>query len=233
MPKVTWIGQSAILVEGKKTKFIIDPYITDNPDIKEGTLTPEDIDVDYILVTHGHWDHLGDTIAIAKRTNATVVAAFELIVYLQRHGVENVHPMHIGGAHRFSDDFWVKLTIAHHGSAVMNDEEGTVYTGNPVGFVVEIDGKTLYHSGDTGLFMDMQLIGELNKIDLAMIPIGDNFTMGVADGAKAVEFLKPKAVMPMHYLAWDLIKQDPNEFINLVGNTAEVKILKPGESLEI
>jgi L-ascorbate metabolism protein UlaG (beta-lactamase superfamily) len=232
MPKVTWIGQSAVLVEGEKTKFIIDPYITDNPDIKTG-LKPEDIDVDYIFVTHGHWDHLGDTISIAKRTNATVVATFELIVYLQRHGLENAHPMHIGGAHRFSDDLWAKMTIAHHGSAVMNDEEGTVYTGNPCGFVIEIDGKTIYHAGDTGLFLDMQLIGELNDIDLAMIPIGDNFTMGPEDGAKAVEFLKPKMVMPMHYLAWDLIKQDPDEFKKLVGNKAEVKAILPGESFQL
>ncbi len=232
MPKVTWIGQSAVLVEGEKTKFIIDPYITGNPDIKEGSLSPDDINVDYILVTHGHWDHLGDAIDIAKRTKALLIAPFELITYCQGKGVENVHPMHIGGAHRFSDDFWVKLTIAHHGSAVMNEEEGIVYTGNPCGYVVEIDGKKIYHSGDTGLFLDMQLIGE-NNLDLAMIPIGDNFTMGVEDGAKAVEFLKPKMVMPMHYLAWDLIKQDPNEFIKLVGNKSEVKIIKPGESLNV
>ncbi len=231
MPKITWIGQSAVLVEGERTKFIIDPYITDNPDIKNG-LKPEDISVDYILVTHGHWDHLGDTIKIAKNTKATVIAPFELITYLQGKGIENVHPMHIGGAHRFSDDFWVKLTIAHHGSAVMNEEEGIVYTGNPCGFVVEIDNKKIYHSGDTGLFLDMQLIGE-NRLDLAMIPIGDNFTMGPEDGARAVEFLKPKMVMPMHYLAWDLIRQDPDEFVKLVGDKAEVKILKPGDSLEI
>ncbi len=232
MPKVTWIGQSAVLVEGEKTKFIIDPYITGNPDIKEGSLSPDDINVDYILVTHGHWDHLGDAIDIAKRTKALLIAPFELITYCQGKGAENAHPMHIGGAHRFSDDFWVKLTIAHHGSAVMNEEEGIVYTGNPCGYVVEIDGKKIYHSGDTGLFLDMQLIGEDN-LDLAMIPIGDNFTMGVEDGAKAVEFLKPKMVMPMHYLAWDLIKQDPNEFIKLVGNKSEVKIIKPGESFSV
>ena len=233
MPRITWIGQSAVLVEGKKTKFIIDPFITGNPDVKEGALTPEDINVDYILVTHGHGDHFGDTVEIAKRTKATVIAPFELAMYCSGKGVENVHAMHIGGAHRFSDDFWVKLTIAHHGSAVINDEEGIVYTGNPCGFVVEIDGKTLYHAGDTGLFLDMQLIGELNKIDLAMIPIGDNFTMGPKDGAKSVEFLKPKMVMPMHYLAWDLIKQDPHEFAKFVGNMAEVKIPKPGEGFEL
>ncbi|WP_025270152.1 metal-dependent hydrolase [Hippea sp. KM1] len=233
MPKVTWIGQAAVLVEGNNTKFIIDPFITGNPDVKEGTFKPEDVNVDYILLTHGHWDHLGDAIDIAKRTKATIVAPFELVDYCSKKGVENVHPMHIGGAHRFSDDFWVKLTIAHHGSAVINDEDGVVYTGNPCGFLVEIDGKVIYHAGDTGLFLDMQLIGQMRDIDLAILPIGDNFTMGPEDAAKAVEFLKPKMVMPIHYLAWDLIKQDPNEFAKLVGDKAAVKAIMPGESLDI
>ncbi len=230
MPKITWIGQSAVLIEGAKTKVIIDPFINGNPDVKD--LKPEDIDVNYIIATHGHWDHLGDTIEIAKRTKATFIAPFELVTYCQKKGVENAHPMHIGGAHRFSDDFWVKLTIAHHGSAVINDEEGIVYTGNPCGVVIELDGKKIYHAGDTGLFLDMQLIGELG-LDLALLPIGDNFTMGPEDAAKAVEFLKPKKVMPMHYLAWPLIEQDPNKFKELVGDKAEVVIVKPGESFEI
>ncbi len=231
MPKVTWIGHSAVLVESEKTKIIIDPFITGNPDVNYG-LKPSDIKVNYILVTHGHGDHLGDAVEIAKSNNATLIAPYEVAIYCTNKGVKNVHPMHIGGAHRFSSDFWVKLTIAHHGSGI--EENGNmIYGGNPCGFVVEIGGKTIYHAGDTGLFLDMQLIGELNKIDLAMIPIGDNFTMGPEDGAKAVEFLKPKMVMPMHYLAWDLIKQDPYEFAKLVGNRAEVKIPKPGEGFEL
>ncbi len=231
MPKITLLGQSAVLLEGEKTKCVIDPFINGNPDISYGLKT-SDIKVDYVLVTHGHWDHLGDAIEIAKNNNATLIAPFELVTFCQTKGVEKAHPMHIGGAHRFSEDFWVKLTIAHHGSAFMDDKGNITYTGNPCGFVVELDGKKVYHSGDTGLFMDMQLIGELG-LDVAMLPIGDNFTMGPEDAAKAVEFLKPKIVIPMHYTAWDLIKQDPNEFIKLVGNKAEVKILKPGESLEI
>ncbi|AEA33995.1 metal-dependent hydrolase [Hippea maritima] len=233
MPKVTWIGQSAVLIEGKNTKLVIDPFITGNPDVKEGTFKSEDINVNYVLVTHGHWDHLGDAIDIAKRTKATLVAPFELVNYCMGKGVENAHPMHIGGSHRFSDDLWIKLTIAHHGSAVINDEEGIVYTGNPCGFLVELDGKVIYHAGDTGLFLDMQLIGQMKDIDLAILPIGDNFTMGPEDAAKAVEFLKPKMVMPIHYLAWDLIKQNPDEFAKLVGDKATVKAIKPGESLEL
>ena len=232
MVKVTFIGQSCVMLEGEKTSLIIDPYITDNPDITN-TTKAGDIDVDYILVTHGHFDHLGDAIDIAKRTEATLIAPFELATYCGYQGVKNIHPMHIGGAHRFSDDLWVKLTIAHHGSAVLDNESKTIiYTGNPCGFIIELDGKKFYHAGDTGLFLDMQLIGE-NNLDLAMIPIGDNFTMGPEDGAKAVELLKPKMVMPMHYIAWGLIRQDPEYFKSLVGDKAEVKIAKPGDSFEV
>ncbi|WP_022670584.1 metal-dependent hydrolase [Hippea alviniae] len=229
MPKIAWIGHSTILIEGSKTKLIIDPFITGNPDVKD--TKPEDINVNYIIVTHGHGDHLGDAIDIAKRTKATLIAPYELAMYCQSKGVENVHPMHIGGSYKF-DDLWVKLTIAHHGSAVIEDNGNIIYTGNPCGVVVELDGKKIYHAGDTGLFLDMQLIGELG-LDLALLPIGDNFTMGPEDAAKAVEFLKPKKVMPMHYLAWPLIKQDPNKFKELVGSKAEVIIINPGESFEI
>ncbi len=230
MAKVTFVGHSCVLVEGKNTSFIIDPFINGNPDVTYG-LKPEDVKVNYVLVTHGHGDHLGDTVQIAQNNNATLIAPYELATYCANQGVQNIAPMHIGGSKRFSDDFWVKLTIAHHGSAVI-DGDKIIYTGNPCGFVVEIDGKKLYHAGDTGLFMDMQLIGELG-IDLAMLPVGDNFTMGIEDGARAVEFLKPKMVMPMHYSAWDIIKQDPQKFVDLVKDKTTVKVVKPGESFEI
>jgi len=230
MAKVRYIGHSCVMVEGNNTSFIIDPFITGNPDITYG-LKADDVKVNYVLVTHGHGDHIGDAVAIAKNNNATLIAPYELATYCQNQGVENVVPMHIGGSRRFSDDFWVKLTIAHHGSAII-DGNNIIYTGNPCGFVVEIDGKKLYHAGDTGLFMDMQLIGELG-LDLAMLPIGDHFTMGPEDAARAVEFLKPKVVMPMHYSAWDVIHQNPEKFAQLVGSKAEVKIIKPGESFDI
>jgi len=148
-------------------------------------------------------------------------------MYCQKKGA-NVHPMHIGGSYNF--DFGrVKLTIAHHGSAVVDEQ--ITYTGNPCGFVVSFAGKNIYHSGDTGLFSDMKLIGQMNKLDVALIPIGDNFTMGIEDAVKAVQFLKPKVVIPMHFDTFDVIKQDPQVFAKkLKGSKSKVKILKIGES---
>jgi L-ascorbate metabolism protein UlaG (beta-lactamase superfamily) len=173
---------------------------------------------------------LGDTIAIAKRSGATVVAPFELATKCQNEGTE-AHPMHIGGGWNF--DFGrVKLTIAHHGSGAGPGPHGFEYTGNPCGFLVTAEGKTLYHAGDTGLFYDMKLIGEMNPVDLALLPIGDNFTMGVTDAIKAVELLKPKHVVPMHYDTFDLINADPAEFAaGAKKHGAAVTILGIGESL--
>ena len=147
---------------------------------------------------------------IAKANNATIIAPFELANYCAEQGA-NVHPMHIGGAREFPFGK-VKLTIAHHGSAA---PDGT-YTGNPCGFLITMDGKMFYHPGDTGLFYDMKLIGEMNNIDVAVLPIGDNFTMGVEDAVKATEFLKPKMVIPMHFKTFDVIDVEPAEFVNKV-----------------
>jgi L-ascorbate metabolism protein UlaG (beta-lactamase superfamily) len=139
--------------------------------------------------------------------------------------------MHIGGAYNFEFGR-VKLTIAHHGSSA--GESGLEYTGNPCGFLVTMGGKTLYHTGDTGLFYDMKLIGEMNAIDLMFLPIGDNFTMGIDDAVKAVEFVRPKAVVPMHYHTWDIIDTDPEEFKRkLAGSGVNVAILKPGQAIEL
>jgi L-ascorbate metabolism protein UlaG (beta-lactamase superfamily) len=222
MPKITYLGHSAFYMESQKGKIIIDPFLSGNPKAKKD---PKEVKVDYVLLTHGHGDHLGDSIDIAKSNNATIIAPNELAIYCSNKGAQ-VHPMHIGGAHEFPFGK-VKLTIAHHGSAA---PDGT-YTGNPCGFLITMDGKTFYHPGDTGLFYDMKLIGEMNDIELAVLPIGDNFTMGIDDAVKATEFLQPKMVIPMHYQTFDVINVDPKEFISKVeAKGFRGKILPIGDS---
>ncbi|MCH8026511.1 MAG: metal-dependent hydrolase [candidate division Zixibacteria bacterium] len=224
MPTARFLGQSCITIQDGDHKIIIDPFLTGNP---LAGAKQEDIECSHVLLTHGHGDHFGDTIEIAKRNDATVVATFELAAYCGSKGLK-FHPMHIGGAHDF--DFGrVKLTIAHHGGGL--GENAEIYTGPPVGFLITMGGKTVYNAGDTGLFYDMKLIGEMNQIDLAFLPIGDNFTMGIDDAVKAVEFLKPKKVVPVHYNTFPLIEQDPQEFAGKV-NTAEVVVMNPGDSIE-
>jgi L-ascorbate metabolism protein UlaG (beta-lactamase superfamily) len=184
-----------------------------------------------ILVTHGHDDHLGDAIEIAKRSGATIVSVFELASYCSRQGAK-VHGMHIGGSHQFGP-VKVKLTPAWHGSGLVKNET-TEYLGTPCGFVFTLDGKTIYHAGDTGLFGDMAMVGRLHPIDLALLPIGDNFTMGPEDALEAVRLIKPNLVIPMHYNTWPLVEQDPQEFKRAVEaqTPAQVIILAPGETYE-
>ena len=225
MPQAQFLGHSCVKLTEGKHKLVIDPFLSGNPQAAEKA---DKLDVNYILITHGHGDHVGDAIAIAKRTGATVISQFEIANLVAKDGIA-MHPMHIGGRFKFPFGS-VKLTIAHHGGGYGPD--ASRYTGPPVGFLVEIGGKTVYHAGDTGLFLDMKLIGEMNKIDLAFLPIGDNFTMGIDDAVKAVEFLRPKKVVPFHYSTWPPIEADPNEFKAKVKG-AEVVILKPGESVEV
>lgn len=227
MLKATFFGHSCIYITDGKKKLIIDPFLTGNP---LAPVAADEIDVDYILATHGHGDHLGDAVEISKRTGATIIAPNELAVWVAAKGAD-AHNMHIGGAFNFEFGR-VKLTIAHHGSAA--GESQLEYTGNPCGFLLTMAGKTIYHTGDTGLFYDMKLIGEMNDIDLMFLPIGDNFTMGVDDAVKAVEFVKPKIAMPMHYNTWDIIAAEPKEFAQkLDGSGVKVEILKPNESIEL
>lgn len=224
MPQAKFLGHSCVTLTEGDHRLIIDPFLTGND---KATVKPEEIEVDHVLITHGHGDHVGDGISIAKRCGATVIANNELAHMVGKEGV-NFHPMHIGGAHEFPFGR-VKLTIAHHGGGYGAD--ASIYTGPPVGFLVTIGGKTVYHTGDTGLFLDMKLIGEMNQIDLLFLPIGDNFTMGIDDAAKAVEFLHPRKVVPMHYDTFDVIKADPKVFASKVKD-CQVIILNPGDSID-
>ncbi|MFO8175210.1 MAG: metal-dependent hydrolase [Gemmatimonadota bacterium] len=205
------------------TKIVIDPWFDENPmsDVKT-----EDVeDVDFILCTHGHFDHFTDAIPLAKRTGATLVSTFEVVSFAQSKGVENVHPMSIGGGFEFPFGY-VKMTPAVHGGQVAGDDSGA-YTTVPGGFWMNLDGKRLYHAGDTALVMDMQLLR--GKVDLALLPIGDNFTMGPEDAVQAIDFIRPKVVIPIHYNTFDLIKQDPEAFKEKVGSLSRVEVVQPGE----
>jgi L-ascorbate metabolism protein UlaG (beta-lactamase superfamily) len=223
MPQARFLGHSCVTLTQGSHKLIIDPFLSGNP---LAPVTSQEVDVTHILVTHGHGDHVGDALAIAKRTGATIISNFELASLCQKKGA-NAHPMHVGGAHQFEFGR-VKLTIAHHGGGYGDD---LIYTGPPVGFLVTLGGKTVYHPGDTGLFYDMKLIGDMNEIDLAFLPIGDNFTMGIDDAVKAVEFLRPKVVVPIHFNTFPLIAAGPDEFAKKVKGT-RVVILKPGDTLD-
>ncbi len=224
MPTLTYLGHSAFLVQGSSGAVIIDPFLNDNP---LATMKAGDVKADFVLLTHGHGDHLGDAVEIARNNNAVIVAAFELANYCASKGAQ-VHPMHIGGARKFSFGS-LKLTIAHHGSSTPDG----AYMGEPSGLLITMDGKTFYHAGDTGLFLDMKLIGEMNRIDVAALPIGDNFTMGIDDAVKATEFLNAGLYIPMHYKTFDVIDVNPGEFVEkAAARGARAQVLEINGSLE-
>jgi len=225
--KISYHGHSVVQVTTETHTILIDPFITGN---ELCDLDPETVEPDVILLTHGHNDHVGDTLSIAKRTGAQVVALNELAVYLGAKGVDT-HPMNIGGAYNF--DFGrVKFTHAFHGSSY-EEEDGTfIYTGMPGGILLTIGEKTIYHVGDTALFSDLKMIGELNDIDLAFVPIGDNFTMGPEDALIAADWIQSKIVVPVHYDTFPVIKQDAEAFANKV-QTGKGIAMKVGETLEL
>jgi len=208
------------------TRLVIDPYLSGNP---LADIRPEDVEVDYVLISHGHDDHLGDGVEIARRTGATVISNHEICRWLGEQGVEKRHTLHIGGGYDFPFGR-VKLTIAHHGSMLPDGSDG----GNPAGCLLTLGDKKIYHACDTGLFYDMKLIGE-EGLDLAILPIGDNYTMGPDDAFRAVKLLEPKVVIPIHYDTFDLIRQDPGSFARRVEaeTSARVVILRPGESYRV
>jgi len=227
MLKLVFHGHSCWELDDGKHRVLIDPFLTGNPLADVGPEYFEKLDA--IVVTHGHGDHIGDSLDIVKRTGALVVSNFEIVNYFGAKGAEG-HPMHIGGGHKFPFGH-VKFTIAHHGSTGPEGEP----LGNPMGVVMTMGGKKVYHAGDTGLFLDMQLIGEMNgPLDVALLPIGDNFTMGIDDAVKAVDLLRAKVNIPMHYNTFDPIKADPKEFASKVEQRgARVQVVNPGQKFEL
>ncbi|MDA1018545.1 MAG: metal-dependent hydrolase [Planctomycetota bacterium] len=224
--RITFLGHGTfeILTAGKSV--VIDPFFTGNP---AATLAAEDVSPDYIIMSHGHGDHIGDVIAIAQRTGAQVIASHEITEWLGARGVPNTHAMNTGGSHGFEFGT-VKLTIAHHSSMLPDGSNG----GSPCGILLRLDDGTIYHAADTGLFYDMKLIGE-EGIDLAILPIGDNFTMGPDDALRAVKLIRPKRVIPNHYNTWPLIDQDANAWAERVKSetTCEPIVLEPGQSTSL
>ena len=225
--KFTWYGHATIGLEIDGHKVLVDPFFTGNP---AASTTADAVEADFIVISHGHGDHVGDAIAIAKRTGALVISNYEICNWLNQQGVENTHPQHLGGGFHYPFGY-LKLTLALHGSAL---PDGT-YGGNPAGVLITTkDGKKIYMAQDTGLFGDMQLIGD-EGIDLAALPIGDNFTMGPDDALRAVKLLRPKIVVPIHYNTWELIAQDPHAWAKRVEaeTDAQVRVLNPGDSLTL
>jgi len=225
---VHYLGHSCFLITTPKAKILIDPFLTGNP---MAAAKAEEVDCNFILVSHAHADHFGDAVAIAKRTGAMIVASYELALYAGSQGAK-VHPMGCGGGKDFSFGR-VQLTIAHHTSSV-DGPSGPVMVGAPVGFLITAEDRVIYFAGDTALTMDMQLLGDRKPIDLALLPIGDNFTMGPEDAAEAVRLLKPKLSVPMHYNTFEMIQVDPGVFAREAGKHGyQVEVMQPGASISL
>jgi L-ascorbate metabolism protein UlaG (beta-lactamase superfamily) len=219
-----YYGHSTFTIDADGTKLVIDPFFAPNNPLAPSSAAA--IDADFILISHGHGDHIADAAALAKRTGALVISNFEIITWLGNQGVGNGHGMNTGGAYSFPFGR-VKCTIAHHSSALPDGSNG----GNPMGFVINFnDGHDLYFAGDTALTYDMRLIGEAGGVDLALLPIGDNFTMGPDDAVQAAQFVQAKRVIPIHYNTFPPIKQDAQAFAQKLRRATDIDctVLEPG-----
>ncbi|MFC5864778.1 metal-dependent hydrolase [Acidicapsa dinghuensis] len=227
--KITWLGHATVLVETPKgTNILIDPFIEHNPKYPKGYQLPEKID--YVLLTHGHMDHIADATPVAKKHNATVVAIVELAGYIASQGVKSTIGFNFGGTVQLPG-VSVTLVEAKHSSSVEKDG-APLYLGEASGFVLTIaDGPVLYHAGDTTVFRDMELIHELYAPDLVMLPIGDHYTMGPKEAALAVKYLKPKEVLPIHWGTFPPLTGRPAQLAELVGDSVKIAMVEPGQSL--
>ena len=225
--QITYYGHSCFLIETKGKKILFDPFITPNELAKK--IDVNSIQADYILLSHGHQDHMADVETIYKNTKATLVSNFEIVSWFGNKGVENGHPMNHGGKASF-DFGTVKMVNAIHSSSFPDGS----YAGNPAGFVVETEEKTFYYAGDTALTLDMKLIGEAYSIDFAFLPIGDNFTMDITDAVKAADFVKTNKIIGMHYDTFPYIKLDRKEAENVAANgKKELKLMDIGDTLTL
>ena len=226
--RITWLGHATVLVQtARGTNILIDPFIAQNPKYPKGFALPSKIQ--YILLTHGHGDHISDVKPVAQRHDSTVVAIYELAAYVGEQGINKTNGMNLGGTVEL-DDVAATMVEAKHSSGAQ-DGKGTHYVGVAAGYVLTVaDGPVLYHAGDTAVFGDMRLIAELYKPEVAMLPIGGHFTMGPREAALATRYLNAKTVLPLHFGTFPPLKGTPEELASLVDSDVKVVQWSPGES---